>query len=97
MGAIQRGRVVNDMVMNMRPVNVGCHNKGVFSLCPAHCRFITDLVRSFRSNFSRLKGLTYLIGNNVIFLLPARDMLVLAPSSEENSSIGCFRIAFSQN
>ena len=81
------------MVMNMRPVNVGCHNKGVFSLCPAHCRFITDLVRFFRSNFSRLKGLSYLIGNNVIFLLSACDMLILA-LRQKKFLIGSFWIAF---
>ena len=77
----------------MRPVNVSRHDKGVFSLCPAHCRFITDLVRFFRSNFSRLKGLSYLIGNDVIFLLSACDVLVLALRQKE-LLIGSLGIAF---
>ena len=81
------------MIMDVRAINMCCYDKGVFSFCPAQRSFISYSVSFFRSNLSWFKRLTYLIGNNIIFLLPARDMLVL-PLRQKKLLISCFRITF---
>ena len=43
-GAINGRGIINDMIVYMGFVNVGCHNKSVFALRPAHRRFIADLI-----------------------------------------------------
>ena len=58
---IQRCGIINDMVVNMGFVDVGRNDESVFALCPSHRCFIPDLVHFFRSDFSRLKGLAYLV------------------------------------
>ena len=79
--------------MDMRPINMCCYDKGVFTFCPAHCCFIPNLICFFRSNLSRLKRLAYLIGNDVVFLLSSCDMLILS-FAQEKFFISCFGIAF---
>ena len=70
---------------------MGCNNKRMVSLRPAHCRFITYLICFFRRNFSGLKGLAYLIGDDVILLLSAGDVLIL-PFGKKKFFIGSLGI-----
>ena len=67
----QRGRIINDMIVNVGFVDVGRNDESVFSLCPSHRCFIADLVRFFRGDFSRLKGLAYLVCDDIVLLLSA--------------------------
>ena len=43
-GAVQRGRVIINVIVDVRLVRVGGNEKGVLALCPAHRRFIADAV-----------------------------------------------------
>ena len=89
--SIQRGRIINDMVVNMGFVDVGCNDESVFSLCPSHRCFIADLVRFFRSDFSRLKRLAYLVCDDIVLLLSAGNMLIL-PFGKQKFLICCLWI-----
>ena len=63
--------------MNVRTINMGSHNKGVFSLGKAHGCLIPNFVRLLRCDFSGLKGLPNLICNHIMRLGSSRDMLIL--------------------
>ena len=63
--------------MDVRTINMGSHDKGVFSLGKAHGRLIPNLIRLFRRDFSGLKGLPNLICNHIMRLGSSRDMLIL--------------------
>ena len=54
-GAVQRGRVVINVIVDMRLVRVGGNEKGVLSLCPAHCRFVADAIGLLRRDFPGLE------------------------------------------
>ena len=58
-------------------VDMGCNNESMVSLRPAHCRLVAHLICFFRGYFSGLKGLAYLIGDDIILLLSAGDVLIL--------------------
>ena len=88
---IQRGRIVNDMVVNMGFVDVGRNDESVFALCPSHRCFIADLVRFFWSDFSRLKGLAYLVCDDIVLLLSAGNMLIL-PFGKQKFLVCCLWI-----
>lgn len=61
------------------------------SLCPSHRCFIADLVRFFRGDFSRLKGLAYLVCDDIVLLLSAGNMLIL-PFGKQKFLICCLWI-----
>ena len=65
------------MVMNVRTINMGSHDKCVFSLGESHGCLIPDLVRLLRRDFSGLKGLPNLICNHIMSLGSTGDMLIL--------------------
>lgn len=65
--------------------------ESVFSLCPSHRCFIADLVRFFRGDFSRLKGLAYLVCDDIVLLLSAGNMLIL-PFGKQKFLICCLWI-----
>ena len=54
-GAIQRSRVENYVVMNMRPVNMRRNDKGVIAFQEAHGKLSPNLVCFLRCNLSGLK------------------------------------------
>ena len=41
-GAVQRGRIVINVIVDVCLVRVGGNEKGILALCPAHRRFIAD-------------------------------------------------------
>ena len=63
--------------MDVRAINMGSHDKGVFSLGESHGRLIPNLVRLLRCDFSGLKGLPNLICNHIMRLGSTGDMLIL--------------------
>ena len=65
-GAVQGGRIENDVVMDMGFVDVGADNKGVVSFCEAHRQLPAQAVGLFRSDFPWNEGLPYLIGQHII-------------------------------
>ena len=80
------------MIVYMGFVNVGCHNKSVFALRPAHRRFIANLICFFRCYFSGLKRLANLISDDIVLLLSARDVLIL-PFGKQKFLISSLGIA----
>ena len=78
-GAVQRGRIVINVIMDMCLVCVGCNEKGIFALCPAHRRFIADAVCLLWCDLPGLERLADLIAKHIRIppLLPACGGLVL--------------------
>lgn len=85
MGAVQRGGVVINMVVNVLAVCVGGNKKGVFAFRPAHGRLIADAVCLLGGNLSGLERLADLIAEHIRIppLLPARDRLILCLGEQE--------------
>ena len=84
-GTVQRGRVVINVVMDVRLVRVGGNEKGILALCPAHRRFIADAVCLLRRDFAGLERLADLIAKHIRVppLLPACGGLVLGLAQKE--------------
>ena len=57
------------MVMDMGLVRVRTHHEGMFAFEKSRGEVITDLVCLFRCDFSRLKGLSNLISNDIVPLV----------------------------
>ena len=78
-GAVQRGRIIINVIVNVRLVRVGGNEKGVLALCPAHRRFIADAVGLLRRDLPGFERLADLIAQHIGIppLLPACDGLVL--------------------
>lgn len=92
-GGIQGGGIIEYVVMNVGLVDVGCHDEGVFALCPSHGGFIADLIGFLRGNLTGLEGLADLIGNHIVSLLSAGDVLIL-PLGQQKFLVCDFGIAF---
>ena len=54
-GAVQRGRIVINVIVDVHLVCVGGNEKGVLALCPAHRRFIADAVGLLRRDLAGLE------------------------------------------
>ena len=65
------------MVVDVLPVSVRCHYKGVLALGKAHRQLITYFVGFFSGDFSGFEGLPNLICNHVIFLSAPCNKFVL--------------------
>ena len=81
--AIQRRGIKDDVVVDVRAICVGRHQKGVLALGEPHPQFIADPVGFLRRDFSRLEGLANLVGDHIVLLPPARDMGILALRQQE--------------
>ena len=90
---VQGGGVIDDVVMNVSPVDVSRHNEGVFALCPSHGGFIAYLIGFLRCNLTGLEGLPDLIGDHIVGLLPAGDVLIL-PLCQQKFLVSGFGVAF---
>ena len=75
-GPIQGGGIINNVVVNVLPVRVRCHHKGVLALGKAHGQFIAHLVGFLGGDFSGLERLTNLIGDHITFLAAPGNLLV---------------------
>lgn len=76
-GAIQRCGVEDHMVVDVLPVRVRCHHKGVFALGKAHGQFVAHLVSLLCGDFPRTKGLPNLVGDDVTFLSAPGSKFIL--------------------
>ena len=76
------------MVVDVLPVRVRCHHKGVLALGKTHGQFVAYFVSLLCSDFSRTKGLPYLISNDIAFL-PASDYKVVLPLGKHKLFICC--------
>ena len=65
------------MIMDMRFVNVGGNDKSVVAFGEAHAEFIADFISKLRGYFPGLKGLPYLIGNDIACLFSACNIIIL--------------------
>ena len=54
-GAVQRGRIVINVIVDVCLVRVGGNEKGVLALCPAHRHFIADAVCLLRRDLPGLE------------------------------------------
>ena len=66
------------MVVDVLPVRVRCHYKGVLALGKAHGQFVAHLVSLLCGDFPRTEGLPYLI-SDYITLLPASVYEIILP------------------
>ena len=76
-GAIQCCGVEDHMVVDVVPVRVRCHHKGVFALGKAHGQFVAHLVSLLCGDFPRTKGLPNLVGDDVAFLSAPGSKFIL--------------------
>ncbi|MPM44538.1 hypothetical protein SDC9_91216 [bioreactor metagenome] len=90
---VQRGGIIDDMVVDMRLIDMGCYKKSVAALCPTHPQLVANTVGFLRLDLARLERLAYLIGDYIIFLFPAGDGLVL-PFSEKKLRVHDGGVAF---
>ena len=74
---IKRGGIEDNMIMDMRFVNVGGNDKSVVAFGEAHAEFIADFISKLRGYFPGLKGLPYLIGNDIACLFSACNIIIL--------------------
>ena len=89
--AVNGCRIINDVIVYMSFVDMGCNNESMVALRPAHCRFVAHLICFFRRDFSGLEGLAYLISDDVILLLSAGNVLIL-PFGKKKFFIGSLGI-----
>ena len=75
--AIQRCGVEDRMVVDVLPVRVRCHYKGVLALGKAHGQFVAHLVSLLCGDFPRTEGLPYLISDYIAFLPASSDKFIL--------------------
>ena len=54
-GAVQRGRIVINVIVDVCLARVGSNKKGIFALCPAHGCFVADAVGLLRRNLPGLE------------------------------------------
>ena len=66
------------MVVDVLPVRVRCHDKGVLALGKAHGQFVAHLVSLLCADLTGSEGLPYLISNYIAFL-PASVHKVVLP------------------
>mgnify|MGYP007134555486 CR=1 FL=1 len=77
-GAIQRGRIEKNMVVDMRLIDMRCNDESMFAFGKPHGKLITNFVCFFRRHFTGLERLPDLIGQHVMLSdLPSCDGGVL--------------------
>lgn len=78
------------MVVDVLPVSVRCHYKGVLALGKAHGQFVAYFVSLLCGDFPRTEGLPYLISNDITFL-PASGSKFILPLGKHKFFIDCQR------
>ena len=75
--AVQRCRAPYDMIVNVCTVLMGANYKGVPALEKVRSKLTAGSVRFLRCDFAGRKGLTNLIGNDVVgFILSGEDRVL---------------------
>lgn len=76
-GTVKRGGIKDNMIMDMGFIYVSSNDKCVLAFGEAHTQFITDFVGKLGGDFPGLKGLPYLIGDNIACLFSTSNIIVL--------------------
>jgi len=76
--AVKCGRVPDDVVVNVVPVDVCADNKSVLAFEKPLSEFISDAIGFLGGHFAGLEGLADLIGDDIMLLLASGEHLVLA-------------------
>ena len=75
-GPIQGGRIINNVVVDVRPVGVGSNDKSVLALQETLGKLVADAVGFLCRDFTGPEGLPYLIGDDIAFLAAPGGLLV---------------------
>ena len=75
-GTIQGGRIINNVVVDVRPVGVGSNDKSVLALQKTLGKLIADAVGFLRRDLPRLEGLPHLISDYIAFLAAPGGLLI---------------------
>ena len=75
-GPIQGSGIINNVVVDVRPVGVGGNDKSVLALQKPLSELIADAVGFLRRDLHRLEGLPHLISDNITFLAAPGGLLV---------------------
>ena len=92
--AVQRRGVPNDMIMDMRFINVGANDKGVIALGEAAGQFTADAVGLLRRNLPRKKRLAEVVGDHIVHApRPAGECGIL-PLGKKKFGVGHAAVTF---
>ena len=75
-GSIQGSGIINNVVVDVRPVGVGSNDKSVFALQKTLGKLVADAVGFLRRNLTRLERLPHLIGDHITVLAAPGGLLV---------------------
>ena len=75
-GSVQGSGIINNVVVDVRPVGVGGNDKSVFTLQKSLGKLVADAVGFLRRDLPRLKRLPHLIGDHIAFLAAPGGLLV---------------------
>ena len=80
---VERSGVPDNVIVNMRFINMSTDNKSKAILQKPLCKFISDSICLFRCDFSRPERLPHLVGDNIILWCAAIEDSVLALGQEK--------------
>ena len=67
----------------MRPVRMGCYDKGILAFCKTESQLLSQSVRFLRCDLAGFEGLTDLLSNHFMPLAAAGDLVILAFGQHE--------------
>lgn len=74
--AVQSGRVIDNVIVNVFPIGMRCNDKSVFAFQKAGGQFVANLICFLCCDFAGSEGLPYLIGDDIAFLAAPGGLLV---------------------
>ena len=74
--AVQSGRVIDNVIVDMLPVGMSGNDKSVFAFQKAGGQFVANLICFLCCDFAGSEGLPYLIGDDIAFLAAPGGLLV---------------------
>ena len=75
-GSVQGSGIINNVVVDVRPVGVGGNDKSVLALQKTLGKLVAYAVGFLRRDLPRLEGLPHLIGDDIAFLAAPGGLLV---------------------
>ena len=75
-GSIQGSGIINNVVVDVRPVGMGSNDKSVLALQKTLGKLVADAVGFLRRDLPRLERLPHLIGDHIAFLAAPGGLLV---------------------
>lgn len=81
------------MIVDVRSINMRADNKGVPPLCEGQRQLLSDAVCLFGRHLVRQKGLTGMVGDNILSALITPGELCVLPFGKRELRVGGFGIA----